>query len=153
MTVRPMEKGDADAWIAMRASLWPHADVTGLRDEVAAYLDRASGTVAVAFVADDERGERVGFVELSIRPFSDGCDSAPVPHIEGWYVAPHARRAGAGRALMRAAEEWSRARGFVELASDAELDDVASHQAHAAIGFEEVDRLVKFRKALGDERG
>ena len=100
------------------------------------------------FIAEDDEARPRGFLELSVREFSDGCDSMPVPHVEGWYVEDPARRHGLGRALMRAAEEWARTHGFTELASDSELDDDAAQRAHARCGFEEVDRLVKFRKKL-----
>jgi len=131
----------------MRSALWPDADFVGLMSEIEAYLVKTSELIAAAFVAEEGAGT-AGFIELSVRPFSDGCESMPVPHVEGWYVRPQDRGRGVGRALMAAAEEWSRARGFVELASDADLSNVASQLVHEAIGFQEVDRLVKFRKAL-----
>jgi aminoglycoside 6'-N-acetyltransferase I len=105
-------------------------------------------TLHAVLVAEGVDASPIGFIELSIRAFSDGCDSMPVPHIEGWYVEPSARGQGIGRALVHAAEEWSRKRGFTELASDSELDNDAAQRAHASCGFEEVDRLVKFRKKL-----
>ena len=49
---------------------------------------------------------------------------------------------------MRAAEAWSRERDFTELASDTEVENLDSQNAHAACGFEETERLVKFRKVL-----
>ena len=49
---------------------------------------------------------------------------------------------------MRAAEQWSRARGAVEIASDALIDNSQSQHAHRALGFEEVDRCVHLRKRL-----
>ena len=57
-----------------------------------------------------------------------------VPHVEGWYVEPFARGQGIGRALMEAAAEWSRDHGFVELASDSDLGNDGSLDAHAHCG-------------------
>ena len=128
----------------MRAALWPDADPAALTQEAVAYLDGTSQMIAAAWITTDG----LGFIELSIRPFSDGCDSMPVPHVEGWYVEPAARGQSVGRALLAAAEEWCRAKGFMELASDSELANTGSLRAHAACGFQEVDRLVKFRKIL-----
>ena len=48
---------------------------------------------------------------------------------------------------MRAAEDWARARGCAEMASDALIDNSESEKAHAALGFEIVDRCVHFRKS------
>jgi aminoglycoside 6'-N-acetyltransferase I len=134
----------------MRARLWPQADAAELAGEARAFAaDPALSMLDAVFIAVDEDARPAGFLELCLRAFSDGCDSMPVPHVEGWYVDPTARRRGLGRALMQAAEAWARARGFSELASDSELHNVASHEAHDACGFEEVERLVKFRKVLG----
>ena len=47
-----------------------------------------------------------------------------------------------------AAEQWARAQGCAELASDALLDNHASHRFHAGAGFEETERVVYFRKRL-----
>jgi aminoglycoside 6'-N-acetyltransferase I len=58
------------------------------------------------------------------------------------------RKRGAGRALMDAALEWARARGHVEIASDTQLENKRSQKVHRALGFDEVERIVVFRKAL-----
>jgi aminoglycoside 6'-N-acetyltransferase I len=133
----------------MRARLWPDAGAAELDREVRAFLAGARvPTIDAALLAEDDEARPLGFLELSIRAFSDGCDSMPVPHIEGWYVEHAARQQGIGRALIAAAEDWARERGFKELASDTEIDNVDSQRVHAACGFDEVDRLIKFRKAL-----
>jgi len=49
---------------------------------------------------------------------------------------------------MRSAEDWARAHGAREMASDALINNDRSQRAHAALGFEVVDRCVHFRKAL-----
>ncbi|HEY6828912.1 MAG TPA: GNAT family N-acetyltransferase, partial [Gemmatimonadaceae bacterium] len=89
-----------------------------------------------------------GFVEAGSRAYADGCDTSPVGYIEAWLVDPDVRRQGWGRALLAAADEWARAQGYSEMASDALLDNVASHRAHAAAGYVEVERQIVFRKPL-----
>jgi aminoglycoside 6'-N-acetyltransferase I len=49
---------------------------------------------------------------------------------------------------MRAAEQWARHHGCVEMASDTWINHTDSQKAHQALGFEIVDRCVHFRKAL-----
>jgi aminoglycoside 6'-N-acetyltransferase I len=93
-------------------------------------------------------GELKGFVEARLREYAEGCVSTPVGYLEGWYVSPSARRQGIGRALVEAAEQWARAQGCSEMASDAILENDMSHAAHRRIGFAEVERIVCYRKSL-----
>jgi len=48
----------------------------------------------------------------------------------------------------KASAQWARERGCSELASDALLDNAASRAMHRALGFEETERAVFFRKSL-----
>lgn len=147
--IRPAATRDVTAWAAMRGRLWPDADVAALAAEAQAFVARNGNSLLDAvFLAEDDAAQALGFIELHVREFVDGCDSMPVPHIEGWYVEPFARGTGVGRALVQAAETWARDRGFTELGSDALAENEPSQRAHAACGFAETERLVMFRKPL-----
>jgi aminoglycoside 6'-N-acetyltransferase I len=100
------------------------------------------------FLAERPGSGLCGFLEASLRSRADGCDSTPVGYIEGWYVDEDVRRRGVGRALVQAAEAWARSRGCRQMASDAELWNDVSHQAHGALGYHEAARLVLFKKDL-----
>jgi aminoglycoside 6'-N-acetyltransferase I len=145
--IRPATPGDATAWRAMRQALWPEANANELAEEVAAYF-AGSGALAMVMLCEAEGPGPLGMIELSLRSHADGCRSSPVPFVEGWFVAPDARRKGVGAALMAAAEAWARARGYSELASDTQLDNEAGKGGHAGCGFEETGRAVHFRKSL-----
>lgn len=151
MVVRAIRKAEADEWARLRAKLWPLANPQELAAEARAFLEGAeTPMIAAAFVAREEEGiAGMGFLELAIRPFADGCESRPVAHVEGWYVEPAARGRGVGLALMTAAETWARQRGFTELASDTEVENDVSLAAHLRFGFVETERLIKLRKPLG----
>jgi len=71
-----------------------------------------------------------------------------VGYIEGWYVAKHYRQRGVGRKLLGEAEAWVRSHNCFEIASDATIDNERSQRAHAALGYEVVDRCVHYRKRL-----
>lgn len=144
MRIRPAAPADLPAWDYLRRQLWPDADSEDERREMLGYLADPTWFVAVAEVD----GTLVGFAEAHLRECADGCDTSPVGYLEGWFVAEGYRQRGIGAALVRAVEDWARARGCTELASDAELTNVGSQQAHAALGFEEVERVVLFRKSL-----
>ena len=146
MRIRAYEPGDASEWLRMRAALWPDEPRTALADGMPEWLARPDTVVLVAERSD--AGGLAGFAEVGTRPYADGCDTSPVAYLEGWYVDADVRRRGVGAALVRAAEGWARARGLREFASDALLDNVTSHRAHEAVGFAEVERAVRYRKAL-----
>ena len=99
-------------------------------------------------LAEDANREVVGFAEVSIRSYAEGCVTDSVGYLEGWFVAPGARRRGTGRALVRAAERWALSQGCTEFASDAEADNEQSARAHREVGFTEVGLVRCFRKDL-----
>lgn len=147
LVIRPVEQGDAPVWLRMRSALWP--DESGSHAaEVAEFLSPSRRSPLAVLLACSGAGTPVGFVELSIRPYAEGCDTDRVAFVEGWYVEPGHRGKGIGAALIRAAEEWGRANGCTELGSDTPLWNEPSIEAHKAVGFEEVERLVAFRKLL-----
>ena len=111
MSVRPFRPEDAVEVTAMMSALWPAGDPYDFSDESIFVWQR-----------DDGPGLG-GFVSFSVRAWAEGCESSPVPYIEGWWVAPNLRRSGEGRAL-------------------------GSLRAHEALGFEPTLRLQFFRKRL-----
>jgi aminoglycoside 6'-N-acetyltransferase I len=131
----------------MRHALWPEENEQEHEQGMAAW--EARGDTAV-FVAVRPEGSICGFVEAGSRPYADGCETSPVGYVEGWYVDPDVRREGYGRALLAAAEVWARSQGYREMASDALIDNEMSRLAHLASGYEEVGRVVQFRKSLSD---
>jgi aminoglycoside 6'-N-acetyltransferase I len=146
MKIRPRQPSADAEWLRMRCALWPESDAPAHQRDMAAWLARPDSIVLVA-ERPDRRG-LAGFAEIGARPFADGCDTSPVAYLEGWYVDPETRRQGIGAALVRAAENWARELGYQEFASDALLDNDGSQRAHLALGFVEVERAVRYRKAL-----
>ena len=129
----------------MSVALFPDYTADDLAKGMREFRARSDGEV---FIAEREDGSVAGFVEVGSRPYADGCETSPVGYIEAWYVDPDVRRSGYGRDLLKAAENWARSRGYHEMASDALLDNEISHAAHYRAGYEEVDRVVQFRKGL-----
>ena len=109
-------------------------------------------TLQHVLLAEEPDGRAVGFVELSIRTYAEGCETDRVAFLEGWYVVPDARRRGVGRVLIAEAERWARDQGCSEFASDALLDNEVSANAHTALGFQETAQLRCFRKSLTETR-
>lgn len=94
-------------------------------------------------------GAAIGFVEASQRvDYVNGTSTSPVAFLEGLYVDPAYRRRGVARTLVDEVERWAATLGCVELASDSPLDNGVAHAAHRALGFEETERVVYFRRAV-----
>jgi len=131
----------------MRCLLWP--DCTPERHRLEVQQLTAKQRAGVILVAVREDGSLCGFAEISIRhDHVDGASSVIVAYLEGWFVDPDVRGAGIGRRLLEAAEQWAAAQGLKELASDAELDNQRSIQAHLSCGFTETCRAVHFIKPV-----
>jgi aminoglycoside 6'-N-acetyltransferase I len=146
LTVRRLQAADRAGWARLRAALWPEASPEEHAREMDAMLEHPDRDAV--FLCVGPQGRLLGFAEASLRRYAEGCDTSPVGYLEGWYVTPAARRQGIGAALVAAAEAWARAQGCTEMASDTQLGNHVSQAAHARLGYQEVERLVCFRKEL-----
>lgn len=131
----------------MRQALWPEGTVAEHAAEIDTFF-RGGRPGEQVWVAEFAPGELCGFLELSIRSYAEGCEPGNVPYVEGWWVDPSLRRCGIGGALIATVEAWAAASGYDELASDTQLDNADSLAAHLALGFEEVERAIHFRKRI-----
>lgn len=145
--IRTATAGDTVDWTAMRTALWPDGGDGEHAAEIADLLADAGETINL--IARDADGRALGFAEASLRrDYVNGCETSPVAFLEGIFVTPEARGKGVARALVGAVEAWGREQGCTEFASDAAPDNFASLDMHRALGFEETQRVVFFRKAL-----
>lgn len=133
----------------MRRALWPEDQPEEHADEIAAYFagEFPRGPWQ-ALVAEAEDGSLIGFAEVSIRAYAEGCTTAHIAYLEGWWVDEAHRRSGVGTALLQAAEEWGREQGCTEFASDADPQNAVSINAHLALGFKDAGLVRCFRKSL-----
>jgi aminoglycoside 6'-N-acetyltransferase I len=146
-TVRPLKDGDLDGWLALRRHLWDEVSEDEHKGEMMDILDHTDSQFVV--IAESGDGRLIGFLEASIRPFVEDCQTDHVGYLEGWFVEPEFRMHGVGRALVKSAENWARKRGCTEMASDAEIGNDLSLKAHQKLGYGETSRLVHLRKELG----
>lgn len=145
MIVRLATPADVEAWCEQRAQLWPQLDEHEHAVEAVQWIADPSTDTLLAVAAD---GTLLGFVEVGLRAYAEGCETSPVGYVEGWFVDGPARRRGVGRALLRAAEDWARGKGCREMASDTELHNVVSQEAHERLGYERVETIVVYRRSL-----
>ena len=145
--IEPCRTTDTSGWRALRMALWPHDGPEEHLAEMASFL--AEPKRFAQYVAYDDCALPVGLIEIALRhDHVNGTSTSPVAFLEGIYVVADRRRQGVARALVNVAEVWARGHGCSEFASDASVDNAASHQMHRALGFEESQRVVYFRKPL-----
>ncbi|SFR88569.1 Ribosomal protein S18 acetylase RimI [Dyella sp. OK004] len=82
-----------------------HECIAGIRKDLARHLEEQPAN-SFLFVAEDDGGERVGFVHLQkTQDFFTGHTNC---HISDLAVAPAHEGKGVGRALLTHAETWAR---------------------------------------------
>ena len=144
VTIRRLQATDDTEWLRLRRALWTNQTIDELRQEMMSIL--ADAEQQPVFVAEHPNGCLCGLVEVSIHRTAPGCKSNRIGSLEAWYVDPAWRQHGIGRRLVQAAEEWARSVGCYEMASDTTPEYTISPKAHAALGYQEVERY--FRKDL-----
>lgn len=147
MNVRAINGDDRSAWLRMRNILWPGV-LDSHQKEIDEYFNDESVDIKDVFILENEENKAVGFLEINIRSFAEGSREPKVPYVEAWFVDFRYRGQGLGKQLMAYAEDWAKARGFSELASDTEIDNNTSINLHKKLGFVETERVVCFLKKL-----
>ena len=136
-----------DDWALLRHRLWPDTTSSEHMAELRGVCETGAG-----FIVHDPAGMAIGFAEVSLRrDYVNGCETSPVAFLEGIYVEKAFRGQGIAAALVGEVTRWAVSQGVSELASDADISNVDSHRMHAALGFEETERVVYFRKLLSPE--
>ena len=145
MIIRPVAPTDHAEWLRMRLTLWG-GTVEEHTHDIDTYF--ATPQRGVTFVVERTGGGLCGFIEVSLRNYAEGCQTSPGRLHRRVVCGWESRRHKLGTRLVQAAEAWARSQGLKEIASDTQLDNTVSIQAHKVLGYEEVERLVCFRKAL-----
>ena len=143
--IRELTSAHRAAWLRMRMLLWPDETARGHDAAIDEILD---ANHAWGFIAETLDNHPLGFAEISVRKAANGCESRPVPFLEGIWVEPRFRRQRVGARLIRHIETFLKTQGFCELGSDSLIENQGAHDAHAGWGFSETERVVYFRKRL-----
>ncbi|PCJ53293.1 MAG: aminoglycoside 6'-acetyltransferase [Candidatus Hydrogenedentota bacterium] len=145
MQVRPVTNEERDAWHRLRVALFPESSEEDHQREMdAIFADPSRYQCLIALLEN----KTVGFLEVGIREWAEGCATQNVGYLESIYVDEFFRRSGVGKALIHAAEQWSLDHGAQEIASDIGIDNEEGLRLHQITNYEEVGRSVLFRKNL-----
>ena len=147
--VREATLRDLDSVVALRLALLrehPDHPIYGrLRDDVD---DRARGlfatqlrsTTEVIFLAE-LGGDVVGVLRCVESVGSPLLDPSRYAYVSSTYVRPEARRRGVLRALLGAADRWSRARGLDQMRLHNVAGSVEAEAAWSSMGFTIVEQV------------
>ena len=140
--IRRGEEKDLKTLAALADRLWPGHEPGALEREL---LELLRSPEAALFLADGA----AGFAQCQLRhDYVEGTGHSPVGYLEGIWVREESRGKGIARQLLRACEEWAKAQGCREFASDCELTNIQSQRFHERAGFREANRIVCFVKEL-----
>ncbi|WP_339216521.1 aminoglycoside 6'-N-acetyltransferase [Solibacillus sp. FSL W8-0372] len=138
-----IEHATVTAQLALQ--LWPDNDLEEFIQNMEEAIGNPNSAIFLAFSEE----EAIGFAQCQLRhDYVEGTDSSPVGYLEGLYVVEHYREHGLAKDLVQACEQWAKAKGCTEFASDCELSNTASLHVHLKLGFTEANRIICFTKKL-----
>ncbi|MEY4562803.1 MAG: hypothetical protein RLZZ618_2080 [Pseudomonadota bacterium] len=119
------------------------ADLALARRFIAERLVRDESVILLAVNAD---GEALGFSQLY--PSFCSVDAAPIFVVYDLFVAPVARRSGAGRALLLAAEAHAAAEGKVRLDLTTARTNRAAQSLYESLGWVRDDVFLAYSRRV-----
>ncbi|MHA6495073.1 N-acetyltransferase family protein [Pseudomonas borbori] len=108
---------------------------------------RLEGGDAALFIARDEQGVALGFVQLY--PLFSSLELAPAWLLNDLYVAESARRRGVGEALMNAARAHAEATGACGLQLETAKSNLAGQALYERLGYVRDEVFYTYWLSLG----
>jgi len=145
MKIMPVTELLLADWLQLRILLWPDDEDAHLL-EMRQLLEQPHTLQVLSY---NDQQQAIAMLEASIRyEYVNGTQTSPVAFLEGIYVLPEYRRSGVATTLVQQVEDWAKQFSCSEFASDAAIDNTISHAMHRALGFQETERVVYFKKKI-----
>ena len=136
---------DAKVLAGLAIQMWTDHNLEELAE---VFHQLVTNDEAVCFIKYVD-GKPIGFSQCQLRrDYVEGTESSPVGYLEGIFVSDDYRTRGYASELLSECEKWAKEKGCTEFASDCELDNIDSFRFHMALGFEEANRIICFRKDI-----
>ena len=143
--IRKANKEDAKTIAGLAIRMWAGHDLTELTDEFRELTESGESVCFLKYVGE----KPVAFAQCQLRhDYVEGTETSPVGYLEGIFVSEGYRLNGYAAELLAECERWAKEMGCAEFASDCELDNEDSLKFHMAMGFEEANRIICFKKEL-----
>ncbi len=136
---------DAKVLADLAIQMWTDRAHEDLTEEFRQLAMNDAALCLIKYVDD----KPIAFAQCQLRrDYVEGTESSPVGYLEGIFVSDGYRARGYAADLLSECEKWAKEKGCTEFASDCELDNLDSLRFHMALGFEEANRIICFRKDL-----
>lgn len=143
--IRKATMNDLPILTELALELWPEHAADKMYYDLGKIMTAGESVFFLAFDGETP----VGHAQCQLRhDYVEGTETSPVGYLEGMYVKEAFRKHGYASQLMRACEDWARAEGCMEFASDCELGNEESLAFHLKLGFKEANRIICFAKSL-----
>lgn len=143
--IRKATVHDCHILAEMAIQMWNDNTLETLEAEFLESIERNQAIFFIKYLDDLP----VGFAQCGLRTdYVEGTETSPVGYLEGIYVKAAYRKKGYARELLLTCEGWAKNMGCTEFASDCEIDNAESLKFHNAMGFEEANRIICFKKNL-----
>ena len=143
--VRKATYSDSRVLAEMAVQMWDSHTVDELETEFTETLNDKQSVFFIKYVNDVP----VGFAQCGLRSdYVEGTESSPVGYLEGIFVKKDYRNNGYAKELLLSCETWAKNIGCTEFASDCELNNIGSLKFHIAMGFDEANRSICFKKRI-----
>lgn len=143
--IRQASKEDAGILAKMAVKIW---DNNSADDLVKEFCEMTDDPNSICFIKYSDNLP-VAFANASLRyDYVEGTESTPVGYLEGIFVEKGYRKQNIAKELVKTCESWAKDMGCKEFASDCELSNLDSLAFHLAIGFNEANRIICFKKDI-----
>ena len=143
--IRKATVHDCHILAEMAILMWNDNTLETLEAEFIESIERNQAIFFIKYLDDLP----VGFAQCGLRTdYVEGTETSPVGYLEGIYVKATYRNKGYARELLLTCEGWAKNMGCTKFASDCEIDNAESLKFHNAMGFEEANRIICFKKNL-----
>ena len=130
---------------ALAVQMWSDNTLGELEEDFSEIIRNENAVFFIKY-ADDKP---IGFAQCSLRyDYVEGTKTSPVGYLEGIFILEEFRRRGFARQLLKECEQWAKDKKCSEFASDCEFDNADSFKFHSAMGFEEANRIICFKKGI-----
>lgn len=143
--IRKAKIEDLNKVVKLAQKLYGEPDFEVLKNEFKQFVEDDDCLILLAQIG----GEMVGFAHIKIRhDYVEGCETYNVAYLEGIFVEEGFRKQGLAKEFVKFAISWAKEKGCCEFASDCPLTNAESIEFHKAIGFQEVNRIVCFKRKI-----